>query len=76
MADQLSYQDDGEPGEVSIGDGEGHHKEAVGEVRLEQDGGEQAVAEDGVVVMMRVMQIEMTTWGQGCKRGRGGGRRP
>ena len=46
MADRLSYQDNGEPGEVSIGDGEGHHKEAVGEVRLEQDGGKQAVAED------------------------------
>ena len=40
MADQQGYQDDGEPSEVSIGDGESHHEEAVGEVRLEQDGGE------------------------------------
>ena len=47
MADQQGYQDDGEPSEVSIGDGEGHHEEAVGEVRLEQDGGELAVAGGG-----------------------------
>ena len=81
MADRQSYQDDGEPGEVSIGDGEGHHKEAVGEVRLEQDGGEQAVAgdreddqdgnhdhddQDG--------DVRMRTWGQGCRSGREGGR--
>ena len=46
MADRQSYQDDGEPGEVSIGDGEGHHEEAVGKVGIEQDGGEQPVAGD------------------------------
>ena len=83
MADQQGYQDDGEPSEVSIGDGERHHGEAVGEVRLEQDGGEQTVAEggggrddkDNLMMMMVMMMRVMTTWGQGCRRGRGGGRR-
>ena len=76
MADQQGYQDDGEPSEVSIGDGEGHHEEAVGEVRLEQDGGEQAVAgggDDGGDDESDAFKND--TWGQGCRRGRGGGRR-
>ena len=71
----------GEPGEVSIGNGECRHEEAVGEVWLQQDGGEQAVAgdrdddqdddhdhddQDG--------DVRMRTWGQGCRSGREGGR--
>ena len=60
MADRQSFflhhkddDDDGEPGEVSIGDGEGHHDQAVGEVGLEQDGAEHPVAEVVIVIISR-----------------------